>query len=253
MGIRRNAAQRRVGQFAKQFIVVDADDGHFIRHGGTDQTAGFQHLPSDNVEAGHDAHRFGKCLDPQGEAGHLIRPAVVGAMADIGTVHVGLSAGLSDTDLELFTAPFRPVVLVITAVREMFEAALFEMFKSECRDRDIVGFDNRDIGDERGGGEINRGQSGGADGFGDAGVFDAGDDAIPRPSGKPGGRGIPPPMLGEIGGPGAMLANVGDDAVQQSARVVVGGFDEERDGFSGSGHGGFRLSYLRRFRCEDAP
>ena len=226
-----------VGQFAEKLVVVDADDGHFIGHGGVDETARFQHLAAHDVEAGHDAHWFGKRFDPHSELGHLLAPAVVGAMAHVGAVAVELSAGLSDVGFKLVAAPFGPVVLVVAAVGEVLEAAFLEMLEGEAGDGGVVGFDDGAAGKEVGCGEIDGGESAGADGFGDARVFDAGDDAVTFPAGEPGGGRVAAPMLGQVGGPGAMLADVGDHAMEQPSGVVVGGFDEEGDGFAAGGHG----------------
>lgn len=68
-----------------------------------------------------------------------------------------------------------------------------------------------------------------AKGRGDGVILDAGDDAVAIPMAEPGGRLIAAIVLGKIERPGAMLANVGDDAAQEAACVGVGGFDEERN------------------------
>src|SRR5205814_6694721 len=123
-------------------------------------------------------------------------------------------------------------VAVVAAVGEVFEAALGDVLEAEAGDGGVVGFDEGDAGDKVRGAEVDGGEVAGADGLGDAGVFDAGDDAVAAPVREPGGRGVAAAVFGEVGAPGAVLADVGDDPVEQAARVGVGGFDEEGDGFA---------------------
>src|SRR5205814_2768839 len=63
---------------------------------------------------------------------------------------------------------------------------------------------------------------------GDGGVFDAGDDAVAAPAIEP-LRGLAAAAFVEVDVPGAVLADVGADAVEDAAGVFVGGFDDECD------------------------
>ena len=62
-----NAGKRRVRQFAKHRVVVDADDRDFARHVDAALTANAQHLVRPRVVAGHHAHRLGQSPQPGGQ------------------------------------------------------------------------------------------------------------------------------------------------------------------------------------------
>ena len=131
--------------------------------------------------------------------------------------------------LEMFAAPFGPVEARVTGVTEMFEATFLEMFGGEVTDGDVIGFEPGERGDEAGGADVDDGDWNVFKGGGDVWIFDARDDAVAVPVRKPGGWLIAAIVFGEVKGPWTMFADVGDNAAQETARVGVGGLDQEGD------------------------
>ena len=72
MHVRHDAGEGRVGEFAEKFVVVDADDGDFFRHGEAEAAAGVEDLLAAKIVAGHDTDGFGQAADPFGEFGDLL-------------------------------------------------------------------------------------------------------------------------------------------------------------------------------------
>ena len=131
--------------------------------------------------------------------------------------------------MEMFAAPFGPIETRVAGVTKMFEAAFLEMFGGEMADGDVVGLEPWQRGNQAGGADVDDGDGNVFQGGGDVWVFDAGDDAVAIPVREPGGRLIAAIVFGEVKGPWTMFADVGDDAAEETARVGVGGLDQEGD------------------------
>lgn len=96
-------------------------------------------------------------------------------------------------------------------------------------DSAVIGFEPGKGRDETGGANVDDGDPKGAEGFGDGGIFDAGDDAGAIPGGEPGGCFVAAGVFGEMDGPGAAFADESDDAAEEAASVGVRGLDEQGD------------------------
>lgn len=130
---------------------------------------------------------------------------------------------------EVFLTPFGPIETGVAGVTEIREAAFEEMFGGEMADGGIVGLEPGERWNEAGGADIDDWNFKRAEGFGDGGIFDAGDDAGAVPGGEPGGSFVAAGVFGEIDGPRAAFLDVTDDAAEEAARVGVRGLDEQCD------------------------
>src|SRR5947209_5971141 len=63
-GIDVDAGERRDRQIAQALVVVNADDGYVIRHGGADAPAGVDDLDALLVVARHQADGLGEPANP---------------------------------------------------------------------------------------------------------------------------------------------------------------------------------------------
>ena len=64
----------RIGQLAREHLVVGTDDGHLFRHGDLGPAAGVQGLDAAEVVASHQAQGLGQALDPSGHVVDLLFP-----------------------------------------------------------------------------------------------------------------------------------------------------------------------------------
>ena len=62
-----DAAQRRVGQLANHFVVVDAQHGDVLGHAQADRPAGFQDVAGPGVVRGHQPDRLFQRFEPHGQ------------------------------------------------------------------------------------------------------------------------------------------------------------------------------------------
>lgn len=227
VGVRDNAGEWWGGEFAEEFIVIDADDRNFIWNSDAEAAAGIEDLLSAEVVAGHDPDRFGEFTDPMCE---VVDFFVIPANAFARTIvdGAGMAGGAKGID-KVFLAPFGPVEAIVASVTEVAETALQEMFGGKVCDGAVIGLEPRERWNKAGGADIDDGDFEGPKGFGDGGIFNAGDDAGAVPGGKPGGSFVAAIVLGEVNGPGAPFANESNNAAEETAAVGVRGLNEQSD------------------------
>lgn len=243
VGVGDDAGKGRAGEFAEEFVVVDADDGDFIGDSDADAAAGIEDLLATKIVAGHDADGLGKLADPFGELVGFLVPSPA-RFARSGINRAGV-AGSANGINEMFFAPFGPVEAIVAGVGEVDETAFEKMFGGEMGDGAVVGFEPGKRGNEASGADIDDGHVQVAESFGDGGIFDPGDDTAAIPGGEPTRGLVAAGVFGKVNGPGAMFADEADDAAEQTASVGVGGFDEKGD-FGG----GFQCILMARARSR---
>ena len=92
VGVGNDAGEGRVGEFAEEIVIIDADDGNFVRNSDADAAAGVEDLLTAEIVAGHDADRFGQAANPLGKGvGFFIGAA--GAFARPGENGAGMTGG----------------------------------------------------------------------------------------------------------------------------------------------------------------
>jgi hypothetical protein len=232
--IGNDAGERRFGEIAQEFVVIDADDRDVVRDSDADAAAGVENLASAKIVARHNADGFGKALNPFGEIADLLVVVDFGMAG--GIVNETIVAGGADGILEMFAAPLGPIETRVAGETEMFEAAFEKMIGGEMGDCAVVGLEPRKRWQQARGADVDDGNGERTQGGGDGFVLDAGEDAMAIPMREPGGGLIAAIVFGKVKGPIAMFANVGDDAAQEAARVGVGGLDQQGD-FDGRLHG----------------
>ena len=72
LGVRDDAGEGRMRQFAEQIIVIHANDRHFVRHRDADAPASIQHLLAAKIVTRHHADRLWQLLDPASQMVHLL-------------------------------------------------------------------------------------------------------------------------------------------------------------------------------------
>src|SRR3954466_4534504 len=95
------------------------------------------------------------------------------------------------------------------------------MIGGEMGDGAVVCFEPGEGGDEARGADIDNWQRNAAQRRSDRIVFDASDDAMPIPMGEPARGLVATVVFRKVKRPGAMFANVGNNAAQEPARVCV--------------------------------
>ena len=103
MRVGNHARKRRVGEFAKEVVVIHADDGHFIRDSDAGAPAGVEHLLAPEVVAGHDPDRPGQRLNPLRQIVHLF--LVIQRESFCGSIKETLPLRGANTMLEMLTSP----------------------------------------------------------------------------------------------------------------------------------------------------
>lgn len=222
-----DAGEGRVGELAEEFVVIHAEDSDFIGDGNVQAAAGVEDLLADKIIAGKDANWPGELFNPAGEVFDDVLAVEIGGVGRV--EDVAIEGGGADAVLKMFAAPFGPIEAGVAGVGEVFEAAFEKVIERQVSDSAVVGFEPRQGGNEARGADVDDGDGDGAECVGDALVFDARDDAVAVPMVEPGGGFVAAIVFGKVEGPGAMFADVGDDAASEAARVSVGGLDQEGD------------------------
>ena len=227
VGVRDDAGERGIRQSAEQVIVIYADDGNFVRDGDANAAAGIEHLLAAQVVTGHDTDWLGQGPNPFGEVSDL--GFVVNGEAFGGAIMAAFATRGADAVIEVLAAPFGPVKTAVASVAEIFEAAVEEVFGGQVGHSAVVRFKIGERRNQAGGAHVHNGHVELAQGRGNGVVLDAGDDAVAIPIAEPARWFVAAAMFGEVKGPGLVFANVGNNAVEETASVGVRGLDQKCD------------------------
>ena len=133
-----NAAQRRSGERAYNFIVVYAEHGDVFRHPQSGRAAGFQDVPCPRVVCGQEPYRFFERLEPGRQFALQIRPFSCRGMARIdGTGN----SRFFRPSCERLCPQRRPRFLGrvwIAAIGQSSKASLDQVFGAEPSDGSII-------------------------------------------------------------------------------------------------------------------
>jgi hypothetical protein len=227
--IGNHARQGRTRQPAEQFVIVDAEHRHLVRHRDPCPPAGVERLPAADVVAGKERHGLGQRLEPG-----LDRRLVVGGRAAprLGEHrHLPATGGdRRDERLPTVVAPAKPSV---PQEREVAKVAFEEVLGGQAGDRGIVGLDVGHVCQQPGGARIDHRNAEPAgeplDGRRRGGRLDPRDHTVALPPRQPLERRRTAAVLRQEDGPGVVLPHVPVDARQEPAGIGIGGLDEDGD------------------------
>ena len=151
-GVRIDARQRRIRNFAFYRVVIDAEHRHFLGHGNAVGVAGVQHLIVAGVVAGEERDRFGQVMKPFRQ-----RTAVLhGVLFDVRcSLQVLFQRGMAIDEgpyslsfqflREIRFTLLRKRHLGIPAISEVLKAPLLKMANGLQSDLLMVGDDAREM------------------------------------------------------------------------------------------------------------
>jgi hypothetical protein len=129
------------------YIVIDPDNGHFVRHMQFCSPAGVQDFVPTVVMTGHDAYGLRQFLQPTNYLLLLLFPALRTTCFGLAYEHVTAAARLlHQLDKKIAAAI---LIWVFSSGRsakcEMTQSTILEMLKGKLRDRVIIHSDERQV------------------------------------------------------------------------------------------------------------
>ena len=136
--VSRNAAQGDLAELARDFVVLEADQRHVLRHAQPEAQTGVENHAGSMVVDGHHAHGAFQRLEPLFERFHPAMPRMGDAEVARHFEHRAISAALPDPLDKALLSLLRVPYAVLSKVARSAEPAFQQMLGGQAAHRLLV-------------------------------------------------------------------------------------------------------------------